>query len=133
MEEAPLILFDGVCNFCNYWVQLALRKDRKQRLRFATLQGRTAERILPQYGISPQANSSVIFIEEGKAYTQSTAVFRICRYLSGGWRLLSIFRFIPGFLRDPIYRLIARNRYRWFGKKETCMIPGVEQRARFLE
>lgn len=133
MEEAPLILFDGVCNFCNYWVQLALRKDKKHRLTFATLQGSTAQRIISQYGLSPHLMSSVIFIEDGRAYTQSTAVFRICRYLSGGWRLLSVFRFTPRFLRDPIYNWIARNRYRWFGRKEVCMIPGPEQRGRFLD
>ncbi|MEO7924451.1 MAG: thiol-disulfide oxidoreductase DCC family protein [Chitinophagaceae bacterium] len=133
MEEVPVILFDGVCNFCNYWVNFAIRHDRKKKLRFTPLQGGTAERILPRYNIHPTALSSVIFIDKGKAYTQSSAAIRICKYLDGGWKLFYALMIIPKFLRDLIYNIIARNRYKWFGKKESCMVPATGLKERFLD
>ena len=132
MNNNPTILFDGVCNFCDYWVQVALKKDRKGELRFAPLQSEAATQLLMQHHLNTTNLTSVVLIENGKAYTQSTAVCRICRHLSGGWKLLYGFLIIPRFIRDGIYNFIARNRYKWFGKKEACMIPSAEQRSRFL-
>ena len=132
MEETPLVLFDGVCNFCNYWVNFAIKRDRKKKLRFASLQGETAAQLLPGFHISTTALSSVILIDKGKAYTQSSAAIRICKYLDGGWKLFYAFLIIPKFIRDPLYNIIARNRYRWFGKKESCMIPAPGLKERFL-
>jgi predicted DCC family thiol-disulfide oxidoreductase YuxK len=133
MEEAPVILFDGVCNFCNYWVNFAIKRDRKKKLRFTSLQGETAKQLLPQYNINTTSLSSVIFIDKGVAFTQSSAAIRICKYLDGGWKLFYGLMIIPKFIRDFFYNVIARNRYRWFGKKETCMIPAPELRERFLD
>lgn len=132
MEEKPVILFDGVCNFCNHWVNFAIRRDRRKKLLFTSLQGESAEKLLPAHGINPTSLSSVILIDKGKVYTQSSAAIRICKYLDGGWKLFYGLMIIPKFLRDGLYNIIARNRYKWFGKQDSCMVPAPEMRARFL-
>jgi predicted DCC family thiol-disulfide oxidoreductase YuxK len=132
MTEAPLVIFDGVCNFCNYWVNFAIKHDKKKRLRFAPIQGKTAAAVLARQGIHPNKLSSVVLIDNGKAYTQSSASIRICRYLDGGWKLFYGLMIIPKFIRDFFYNIIARNRYKWFGQKDACMIPTPELRERFL-
>jgi predicted DCC family thiol-disulfide oxidoreductase YuxK len=135
MSQAPpqrIILFDGVCNFCNYGVQFALKRDKTGLLQFAPLQGETAKVLLPRYDINPTNLTSVVLIDGDKAYTQSSAALRICRYLKGGWPLLYGFIIVPRFLRDAVYNFLARNRYRWFGKKDSCMVPTSEIRHRFL-
>lgn len=131
MNES-LVLFDGVCNFCNYWVQFALKRNKKKSLKFGSLQGDTAKQILPGFNIDPTVLSSVYLIEKNKIYKESTAALRICKHLDGAWKLLYVLIIIPAFLRDPFYKLIAKYRYKWFGKKEACMIPTLEQRARFV-
>lgn len=128
-----LILFDGVCNFCNYWVTFAIKRDRKNKLKFAPLQGETAKQLLPQFHIDPSSLSSVIFIDNGKVYTQSSAAIQICKHLDGGWKLFYGLIIIPKFFRDFLYNIIARNRYKWFGKKESCLIPTAELKERFLD
>ncbi len=133
MIENPVILFDGVCNFCNYWMNFAIKRDKYNQLRFAPLQGEAAKQLLPKYHLNPTLLSSVIFIDKGKAYTQSSAALRICKYLNGGWKIFYGLIIIPKFIRDFFYNIIARNRYKWFGKKESCMVPTPELRARFLE
>ena len=133
MRDAPVILFDGVCNFCNYWVNFAIKRDPEKKLKFTTLQGETAKQVLPKYNINPTSLSSVIFIDNGNAYTQSSASIRICKYLNGGWKLFYGLMIIPKFIRDFFYNIIARNRYKWFGKKESCMVPTPELRERFLD
>ena len=132
MKDHPIVLFDGVCNFCNYWVNFAIKRDKKNRLKFTPIQGETAKTILPEFSISTSELSSVIIIDNGKAYTQSSAALRISLYLDGGWKLLYGLMIFPKFLRDLVYNIIARNRYRWFGKKEACMVPTAEVRGRFL-
>jgi predicted DCC family thiol-disulfide oxidoreductase YuxK len=132
MQEQPLILFDGVCNFCNYWVNFAIKRDRKKKLRFTPLQGETANRVLPRYNINPTALRSVILIDKDRFYTQSSAAIRICKHLDGGWKLLYGLMIIPKFIRDALYNIIARNRYKWFGKKDHCMIPSPGVKERFL-
>ena len=129
----PIVLFDGVCNFCNYWVSFAIKRDRKKKLRFASLQGETAKQILPQYNIQSSSLSSVIFIDNGRAYTQSSAAIRICKHLDGGWKLFYGLIIIPKFIRDFFYNIIARNRYKWYGKKESCMVPTPYLKERFLD
>ena len=128
-----LILFDGVCNFCNYWVTFAIKRDRKNKLKFTPLQGETAKQLLPQFHIDPSSLSSVIFIDNGKVYTQSSAAIQICKHLDGGWKLFYGLIIIPKFFRDFLYNIIARNRYKWFGKKESCTIPTPELKERFLD
>ena len=131
--DNPIILFDGVCNFCNYWVTFAIKRDRKNKLKFTPLQGETAKQLLPQFHINPSSLSSVIFIDNGKAYTQSSAAIQICKHLDGGWKLFYALIIIPKFMRDGLYNIMARNRYKWFGKKESCMIPTPELKERFLD
>ena len=133
MSATPVILFDGVCNFCNYWVNFAIERDPEKTLRFTPLQGETAKQLLPQFHIDPTALSSVIFIDSGKAYTQSSAALRICKHLDGGWKLFYGLMIIPKFIRDFFYNIIARNRYKWFGRKESCRVPTPELRERFLD
>jgi len=133
MNEAPVILFDGVCNFCNYWVNFAIKRDKQKQLRFTPLQGETAKQLLPRYQINPSSLSSVVFIDNGKVYTQSSAALRICKHLDGGWKLFFALIIIPKFIRDFFYNIIARNRYKWFGKKESCMIPPPDWKERFLD
>lgn len=131
-HDFPVVLFDGVCNFCNYWVNFAIKRDKKNKLKFTPIQGETAKKILPQYSINTNSLSSVIFIEKGKAYTQSSATLQICKHLNGGWKLFYALFIVPKFIRDFFYNIIARNRYKWFGKKESCMIPIPELKERFL-
>jgi len=132
MTSEPIILFDGVCNFCNHWVNFAIKRDKKKKLRFTPLQGETAKRLLPRYHINPTSLSSVVFIDNEKAYTQSSAALQICKHLDGGWKLLYGLIIVPKFIRDFFYNIIARNRYKWFGKKETCMMPPADWKERFL-
>lgn len=133
LYDSRVIFFDGVCNFCNYWVNFVIKRDRKKKLKFTTLQGETARQLLPQYHINPSSLSSVILIDKGKAYTQSSAAIRICKYLNGGWKLFYGLIIIPKLIRDYFYIIVARNRYKWFGKKNECMAPTPEIRERFLD
>ena len=133
MVENPVILFDGVCNFCNYWVNFAIKRDKNKQLLFTPLQGETAKQLQPKYQLNPTSLSSVIFIDNGKAYTQSSAALRICKYLDGGWKLFYGLIIIPKFIRDFFYNMIARNRYKWFGKNESCMVPTPGLSERFLD
>ena len=128
-----LVLFDGVCNFCNFWIQFALKRDKKGKLRFGSLQGEMAHQVLPHYNIDPTILTSVIFIENGLVYRESTAALKVCRHLDGGWKLLYALIIIPAFIRDGIYKWIGKNRYKWFGKQESCMLPTPAQRKRFVE
>lgn len=132
-SSEPLVLFDGVCNFCNYWVNFAIKRDKHKQLKFTPLQGNTAKQLLPKYHLEPASLSSVVFIDAGKAYTQSSAAIRICKYLHGGWKLFYALMVIPKFIRDFLYNVIARNRYKWFGEKQSCMIPSADLKERFLD
>lgn len=129
----PILLFDGVCNLCNGSVQFVIRCDPGARIRFASLQSKVGQRYLDRLRIDRQALDSLILIEGDRWSRESDAVLRIARYLKGPWTALAILRLIPRPLRDRLYRLIARNRYRWFGKRESCWLPTPELRARFLD
>lgn len=156
-REIPssIVFFDGVCNLCNGFVDFLVRHDRRQVLRFASLQGNTARELLgPGAG---ENLSSVVFYQNessnksgnesgnesgnrsgnspksGSTTIESLAVIQILSKLGGAWRALIILKPIPSFIRDPIYRFVARNRYRWFGKRETCRRPSPDQRALFLD
>lgn len=132
MPENPVILFDGVCNFCNGMVNFLIRQDRKGILRFAALQSSSGQRLLGQYGLPLQSFNSFVLIEGGKVYTSSTAGLRLYKHLPWYWQWTQLFWIIPPFLRNAVYDLIARNRYRWFGRKEQCLVPTAEVRERFL-
>jgi predicted DCC family thiol-disulfide oxidoreductase YuxK len=131
-SPSPLVLFDGVCNLCNRSVQMILRHDRKARFRFASLQSPLGEKLRDELGIDREKVDSVVLVEGGRWYQESDAALRIANGLGGPWKAFGIFRLVPRPLRDAAYRLIARNRYRWFGKTETCWVPTPELRGRFL-
>lgn len=133
-ESQPILLFDGVCNFCNDTVNFVLDHDRAGRFRFAALQSEVGQRLLAEHGLRElPALSTSVLIHGGRAYTDSDAVLRGAVLLGGAFRLLAIFLLVPRFLRDPPYRLFCRYRYRWFGRSEQCRVPTPETRARFLE
>lgn len=128
-----ILLFDGVCNLCNGAIQFIIRRDPKARFKFASLQGDAGRELAHERGIDLKAMDSMILIEPGVAYyTKSDAALKIGKSFGGGWRLLEIFEFIPRPIRDGLYSLIANNRYKWFGKREECMIPTPELQSRFL-
>jgi predicted DCC family thiol-disulfide oxidoreductase YuxK len=136
MENASsfnhIILFDGVCNFCNSSINLIIRKDKKNIFRFAPLQSETGARLTGHYGVDTSTTDSIVYIEDEKAYTKSTAALRIARHMKGLYPMLYAFIIIPRFVRDPVYDIIARNRYKWFGKKDSCMVPTPEVRQKFI-
>lgn len=126
-----IILFDGVCNFCNSSVNFIIARDRGDRFRFAALQSETGSRLKEEFGLA--GTDSIILVEDGRAFAHSTAALRIARRLSGGWPVLYVLIAVPRFLRDAAYRLFAANRYRLFGRKDACMIPTPEMRRKFLD
>lgn len=130
--DHPIVLFDGVCNFCVGSVQFIIRRDREGAFRFASLQSDIGRELAVEHGVDPDAMNSLLLFEQGKLHLRSTAALRIARRLRFPWHLARIFLLVPRILRDPIYRLIAANRYRLFGKREECMIPTPEIRERFL-
>ena len=134
--EAPVsavVLYDGECNLCNHSVQFILRRDPAERFRFAALQSPAARRLLLQAGQAPTLlPDSVILVEQGKVYAKSTAALRIARQLSGLWPCAAVLLLVPVPLRNWGYDLIARNRYRLFGRKDACMVPSLELQGRFL-
>jgi predicted DCC family thiol-disulfide oxidoreductase YuxK len=132
-DSHPLILFDGVCNLCAWAVRFVIERDPRGRFRFASLQSELGRRLLDQHGIDPARTDSFILIEGGAASVESTAALRVARHLSGLWPLCHLAILLPRLARDPVYRFIARNRYRWFGKQDTCMIPTPELKSRFVD
>ena len=132
-KNKKIILFDGVCNLCNDSVQFIIERDREDIFRFASLQSEVGQKLTSERGIDPQAMDSIILIEPGIAYYEkSTAAIEISKHLSGGYSLLRYFSFLPEGFRNGIYDIIAKNRYKWFGKKDECMIPTPELKAKFL-
>lgn len=127
-----IILFDGVCNLCSSSVQFILKRDPDGYFQFASLQGETGQRLLAKYGL-PEDVNSIVLIQNQKAYIKSSAVLQVCRHLSGYWKLLTIFRMIPRAIRDFLYDWIAKNRYNWFGKKDSCLLPSPQWKQRFLD
>lgn len=131
--DNPIVLFDGVCNLCNSSVQFILKRDKQKKFRFASLQSQKGQEILQRFKLSLTDFNSFVLVEEGRIYTRSTGALRMLRSLGKGWKLLYGFIIIPKFIRDAVYNLIARNRYKWFGKKEACWVPTPELRERFLD
>ncbi|MFP7171669.1 thiol-disulfide oxidoreductase DCC family protein [Terribacillus sp. 7520-G] len=131
MCKEAIILFDGVCNLCNNSVQFIIKHDKGAYFKFASLQSDFGSRLREAKQI-PDGIDSILFAEGDKVYTQSSAVLRIARRLDGAWKLAGAALFIPRPIRDSIYRYIARNRYRWFGRQNQCMLPSPELKKRFL-
>ncbi len=127
-----VILFDGVCNLCNGSVQFIIARDPAAQFRFAPLDSPAARRLIGESGVSSPLPDSMVLVEQGRLYTRSDAALRITRRLRFPWPLLYAVVILPRRLRNALYDLIARNRYRWFGKRDACMVPTPELRARFL-
>jgi len=130
--KSPVLLFDGVCNLCNASVQWILKRDRKGIFKFAALQSDTGQMLLRQFGLSEKDFDTVVLVADGRIFTRSDAALEIVQRIGGMWSLLAVFKIIPRSIRDTIYDWVARNRYRWFGKKEECMLPRPEWRERFV-
>lgn len=128
-----VILFDGVCNLCNSTIQFIIKKDTKQQFKFASLQSDAARDILLQKSMKNLNLKSIVYISNNKVYLKSSAVLEILWNIGGLYRLSTIFWIIPKPLRDLVYDFIAKNRYKWYGKKESCMIPSPELKNRFLD
>lgn len=124
-----LVLFDGVCNLCSSSVQLIIKNDPGDYFRFASLQSDIGKAILEQYQIK---TDSIILVENDRVYTQSSAALRIARRMKGAFPLLYGFVILPRFLRDAVYGFIARNRYKWYGKKEACWLPSPQLKNKFI-
>ena len=126
-EFANIILFDGYCNLCSGVVQFVLKHDKHKRFRFASLQEESGQQLLRQYNMPTQDFNTVIVIINNKMYTHSTAALMLVRNLSGLWPMLYAFIIVPVFIRDRIYNWVAQNRYRWFGKRNSCFLPPSER------
>ncbi|MEO6404185.1 MAG: thiol-disulfide oxidoreductase DCC family protein [Ferruginibacter sp.] len=133
MNEHPIILFDGICNLCNQAVQFVIKQDKKSIFKFASLQGHHGQHLLKQYHLSQDDFNSFVLISNNKLYTRSAAALKIARHLTSPANLLYGFIIVPAFIRNAVYNIIAKNRYRWFGKKDECMIPTPELKERFLD
>lgn len=128
----PIVLFDGVCNLCSSVVRFTISRDPDGIFRFASLQSDAGQIFLNKFGLSTDDFDSFVLIEGDRFFLRSTAVLRLCKKLKGLWRLVYLLTIIPTPIRDFIYNIVARNRYRWFGKKKECFIPSADIRNRFL-
>ena len=143
-DDAPVVLFDGTCNFCDGAVHFVIDHERASTLKFAALQSEAGTALLDgsttpenakrlREGVTGSGDpDSLVLVEDGKVYTHSTGAFRIARHLRSPWRWLATFWIVPRPIRDAVYRWFARHRYAWFGKTEACRVPTPEFRARFL-
>lgn len=127
-----IILFDGVCNLCNGAVTFVIKRDPKDHFRFAALQSDIGQALVAEHNIDTTKVDSIILIENNRVYSKSTAALRIAKYMRGAYPLLYGFIIIPNFIRNWVYDFVARNRYKWYGKKDACMIPTPELKAKFL-
>jgi predicted DCC family thiol-disulfide oxidoreductase YuxK len=130
---ASLVLFDGVCNLCNGFVQFVVARDPGGRFQFGALQSASARRVLELHDTPAPLPDAIVLVDDGQLFTRSTAALRIARRLTFPWPLAYAFIAVPRPLRDWIYDLIARHRYRWFGTRDHCMVPTPALRSRFID
>ncbi len=135
LANKKIVLFDGVCNLCTGTVTFIIKRDGKDKFRFASLQSEVGKQLMEERHIDPSSNNSIIVIEPQVAYyVKSTAAIEIAKELGGLWPVLQVFSYIfPEGIRDSIYEFIAKNRYKWFGKKDSCMIPTPALKSKFLD
>ena len=132
MKNETVVFFDGVCNICNKSVNFIIDRDVKNAIFFASLQSEYAKKKLLPFDVDPTDLNTIIFLENGVIYKKSDAALRICKHLNGNWKALSWCLIFPRFIRDFVYITIAKNRYKLFGKSDTCRLPTAEERAQFL-
>ena len=133
MEERYIVIFDGVCNFCNGSINFIINRDPEAKFAFTPMQSETAEVLVKEYGVFNVGEDTLIFIKNGECFMWSSAALEIAKDLSGPWSLFYAFIIIPVPLRDFFYKVFARYRYKLFGKRTECMIPSEEVRSRFIE
>jgi predicted DCC family thiol-disulfide oxidoreductase YuxK len=131
-NKHKVILFDGVCNLCNDSVKLIIKHDKNDVFRFTALQSAIGIAMVADHGIDTTKTDSILLIDQNKIYAKSTAALKVARHMSGGYPLLYGFMIVPNFIRNWVYDIIAKNRYRWFGRKDSCMIPTPELKKKFL-
>lgn len=131
-NENHIILFDGACNFCNFWVRFIIKRDKNEVFKFALLSSITGQNVKHKFQLD-QSIDSIVLLKDNKVYIKSTAALEIAKELSGGWFLLRVFKIIPTFIRDTVYDVVAKNRYRWFGKSVCGLPQNLEDKSRFLE
>jgi predicted DCC family thiol-disulfide oxidoreductase YuxK len=131
--QNPVILFDGVCNLCNGSVLFILNRDPSGIFRFAPLQSETGKNLLSKFDLPNDKLDSIILVENNEYYLRSTAALKILRRLGALWKIVYVFMLVPRPVRDYIYDIVARNRYKWYGKRAECMIPSSDIESRFLE
>lgn len=131
-HQHPIVLFDGVCNFCNASVNFIIAREPRGRLRFAALQSEAGRALLREHGLPEEFMTSLVLIEGGRAFTDSAGALAITAHLSSPWNWLRLLRVVPRIVRDAAYRCVGRRRYRWFGRTEACRVPTPAERARFL-
>ncbi|MEZ4840042.1 MAG: DCC1-like thiol-disulfide oxidoreductase family protein [Flavobacteriaceae bacterium] len=132
LDDSNIILFDGVCNLCNSSVQFIIKRNKKQHFYYASLQSDVAKEILLQHLEKKITLDTIVFVEKGNIYTKSTAALRISKYLDGLWKFAYVLIIIPRPIRDIFYDFVAKKRYVWFGKRESCMMPTDDQKKMFL-
>ena len=132
MDNSPVILFDGVCNLCNGSVQFIIKHDQAGLYKFASLQSEAGQQLLKQHQLPTADFNSFVLLENGKVFTKSTAALMVAKNLYGTVKILYGFIIVPSFIRNAVYNFIAANRYKWFGKRESCMIPTQALKSRFL-
>jgi predicted DCC family thiol-disulfide oxidoreductase YuxK len=128
-----ILLFDGVCNLCNRMVQLVIKRDKKGKFKFASLQSESGQALLKKWKLPQSDFTSFVYINGDKCYTRSTGVLHALKELGPPWNILYVFRIIPSALRDPMYDFLSKRRYKLFGKRDACMVPTPELKSRFLE
>jgi len=133
LKNNSVILFDGVCNFCNSSINFIIKHDKKEHFLFASLQSDVAKEILLQFDKKKTLGDSILLVSDTKIYNKSTAALNIAKKLNAGISLFYVFIIIPPFIRDWVYDIIAKNRYKWFGKKDSCMVPSEKIKERFIK
>jgi predicted DCC family thiol-disulfide oxidoreductase YuxK len=131
-DQKTIILFDGICNLCNGSVQFILKRDKNEKFLFASLQSDASKNILLQYNVKKITLDSILIIEDGQVYDKSTAVLKISKHLNWPWTILPIAIHLPLSIRDSVYNFVGRNRYKWFGKKDSCTMMIPEYKNRFI-
>jgi predicted DCC family thiol-disulfide oxidoreductase YuxK len=132
-NSKSIVYFDGVCNLCESSVQFIIRKNKKKNIQFASLQGSHGQAFLIENNFNTSEFSSLVYVEKGKIYAKSSGALRITKQLKGLWPLMICFLIVPKFIRDAVYNYVAKNRYKWYGKKTSCWLPTLELKQRFLD
>ena len=132
-NQDEIVLFDGVCNLCDASVQFIIKHEKHPELKFASLQSATAQQLIKQFNLNNKNIDSIVYISKNNLYIKSGAALRLSKKLKGLYPLLFAFIIVPPFIRNAVYDFIARNRYKWYGKKDSCMMPTPETRSRFID